>query len=112
MPTGHRHFEVLDKSPILLSRVRVTRVSLTMRVACVAGEALGSSGRKREQVHARETCVSPSRAPVFSCAHYFQAPAMQATMRGSEELKDNGKSHTVKPRYTRYLIITSLLCPW
>ena len=23
--------------------------------------------------------VSPSRAPVFSCAHYFQAPATQAT---------------------------------
>ena len=22
--------------------------------------------------------VSPSRAPVFSCAHYFQAPAAQA----------------------------------
>ena len=44
--------------------------------------------------------MSPSRAPVFSCAHYFQAPAMQATMRGSEELKDNGKSHTVKtPSY-------------
>ena len=26
----------------------------------------------------RETRVSPSRAPVFSCAHYFQAPATQA----------------------------------
>ena len=78
-----------------------------MRVACVAGarkwwakERTGAGGG------------SPSRAPVFSCAHYFQAPATQATMRGSEELKDNGKSHTVKPRHTKYLIITSLLCPW
>ena len=24
--------------------------------------------------------LSPSRAPVFSCAHYFQAPAMQARL--------------------------------
>ena len=23
--------------------------------------------------------MSPSRAPVFSCGHYFQAPATQAT---------------------------------
>ena len=26
--------------------------------------------------------VSPSRAPVFSCAHYFQAPATQAIFIG------------------------------
>ena len=71
-----------------------------MRVACVAG------ARKwwaKERTGAREGDTR---------AHYFKAPAMQATMRGSEELKDNGKSHTVKPRHTRYLIITSLLCPW
>ena len=43
--------------------------------------------------------MSPSRAPVFSCAHYFQAPAMQATMHGSEELNDNGKSHSQTPSY-------------
>ena len=35
-------------------------------VACVAWK----SERKRERACARE---SPSRAPVFSCAHYFQA---------------------------------------
>ena len=40
-----------------------------------AQQALGSSGRKRERARARETRVSPSRAPVSSCAHYFQAPA-------------------------------------
>ena len=38
--------------------------------------------RKRERARARKTRdgprVSPSRAPVFSCAHYFQAPATQA----------------------------------
>ena len=26
--------------------------------------------------------MSPSRAPVFSCAHYFQAPATQAKLTG------------------------------
>ena len=47
------------------------------------------SGRKRERVRVRETRegwgwgylsprVSPSPAPGFSCAHYFQAPATQA----------------------------------
>ena len=52
--------------------------------------ALGSSGRKRERAR-----VSP-RAPVFSCAHYFQAPAMQATplvfsrtFRGREAMTGN-----------------------
>ena len=46
-----------------------------------AQKALGSSGRKRERARARETRVSPSRAPFFSCAHYFQAPATQATTK-------------------------------
>ena len=53
--------------------------------------APGSSGRKRERAR-----VSPSRAPVFSCAHYFQAPAMQATplvfsrtFRGREAMTGN-----------------------
>ena len=110
MPTGQRHFEVLDISPILLSRVRVIRVSLTMRVACVVG-ARKWWAKERTGTREGDTRVSFS-CTVFSCAHYFQAPATQATMRGSEELKDNGKSHTVKPRHTKYLIITSLLCPW
>ena len=52
--------------------------------------ALGSSGRKRGRARARETRegwqsslsprVSPFRAPVFSCAHYFQAPATRAIL--------------------------------
>ena len=38
--------------------------------------------------------VSPSRALVLSCAHYFQAPATQATVKwpielGSEEFRVN-----------------------
>ena len=44
-----------------------------------AWQALGSSGRKRERARERETRVSrvsPSRAPVFSCALYFQAPLL------------------------------------
>ena len=31
-----------------------------------------------EQARERKTRVSRSRAPVLSCAHYFQAPATQA----------------------------------
>ena len=51
---------------------------------------LGSSGRKGERARARETRggggggggeETPSPlAPVFSCAHYFQAPATQASV--------------------------------
>ena len=44
-----------------------------------AQQALGSSWRKRVRARARETRVRPTRAPVFSCAHYFQAPATHAT---------------------------------
>ena len=40
----------------------------------------GSSERKRERACARETHVYPSRAPISSCAHYFQAPSTQATV--------------------------------
>ena len=46
--------------------------SLRSRRLEVAGER--ENGRARGR-HAR---VSPSRAPVFSCGHYFQAPATQA----------------------------------
>ena len=48
-------------------------------------QAIGNSGRKRERAHARETretsplaCLLLAR-PFFSCAHYFQASATQAT---------------------------------
>ena len=37
----------------------------------------------KERTGAREgdtRGMSPSRAPIFSCAHYFQAPATQATL--------------------------------
>ena len=30
--------------------------------------------------HSLSPRVSPSRAPIFSCAHYFQAPATQANL--------------------------------
>ena len=36
---------------------------------------------------AKETRVSPSRAPVLFCAHFFQAPAKQATKEGSAQCK-------------------------
>ena len=54
--------------------------SLRSRRLEVVGET--ENGRARGR-HARGDCslsprVFPSRAPVFSCAHYFQAPATQA----------------------------------
>ena len=54
--------------------------SLRSRRLEVVGET--ENGRARGR-HARGDCslslrVSPSRAPDFSCAHYFQAPATQA----------------------------------
>ena len=62
------------------------RTSRILPIYQPASQALGSSGRKRERARARETRkgflsprVSPSRPPFFSCAHYFQAPATQAT---------------------------------
>ena len=43
---------------------------------------MGAHGRKKEQARARETregtYVSPSRARIFSCGHFFLAPATQA----------------------------------
>ena len=38
----------------------------------------GSSGRKKERERERETRVSPSRAPVLFCAHYFHSSACYA----------------------------------
>ena len=33
--------------------------------------------------------MSPSRAPVFSCAHYFQAPATQATATPAKKRRED-----------------------
>ena len=54
--------------------------SLRSRRLVVVSET--ENGRARGR-HARGDCslsprLSPSRAPVISCAHYFQAPATQA----------------------------------
>ena len=55
-------------------------------LACVAGawkERKNGRARRRHTRGERECSlsprVSPSRAPVLSCTHYFQAPAKQAT---------------------------------
>ena len=37
-------------------------------------------GPRKKRALGKETRVSPSRAPVLSFAHYFQAPATQATV--------------------------------
>ena len=47
--------------------------------------------------------VSPSRAPVFSCAHYFQAPATQAT----KHLASVACSSKIIP-----LVLPSIINPW
>ena len=36
------------------------------------------AAREKGRARGRHPRVSPSRAPVFSCAHYFQASATQA----------------------------------
>ena len=47
-------------------------------IACVAG-AWKQWAKERTGAREGDTRgVSPSRAPVFSCAHYFQAPSTQA----------------------------------
>ena len=60
--------------------LKVVGLLLTIRKEILTPtQALESSGRKKEQERARETLegchcrVSPSRAPVFSCAHYSSA---------------------------------------
>ena len=47
-----------------------------------ARQALGTNGRKRDRAregNTRGESVSFTR-PVLSCVHYFEAPAMQATL--------------------------------
>ena len=67
------------------------------RIACVAGawklwakERTGAREGDSRGVRERRYLsprVSPSRAPVFSCALYFQAPAAQAMPRIIAEVK-------------------------
>ena len=66
-----------------LSTVCERGINFNGRLGCVAG-----AWKKwaKERTGAREgdtrgVRVSPSRTPVFSCAHYFQAPATQANGR-------------------------------
>ena len=40
--------------------------------------------------------MAPSRAPVFSCAHYFQAPATQATLNLLPGAAEQGSMLTIK----------------
>ena len=57
--------------------------------------SLRSMHMRLEVVGARKNgreSVSPSRAPVLSCAHYFQAPATQATKRGNGKMKTGNKT--------------------
>ena len=67
----------------------IARTALSLRSKQGGQQALGSSGsghkkkraRKKETREGRSSFtsrVSPSRAPVLSFAHYFQAPATQA----------------------------------
>ena len=86
-PSGDPFSYGFDVPPWIAESLEYHKILLRMAVIVTqpAQQALASSGRKRERARARETRedylsprVSPSRAPVFSCAHYFQAPATQA----------------------------------
>ena len=57
----------------MLKKYNYTYNSLRSRRLEVVGK------RENGRARSRETRVSPSRAPGFSCDHYFQAPATQAT---------------------------------
>ena len=50
--------------------------------------------------------VSPSRAPVLSFAHYFQAPAMQATVNVNRNLS-NAKNERRKGKRLKYRRISA-----
>ena len=64
-------------------------------------QALGSSERKRERAREGDNPrVSPSRAPVFSCAHYFQALITQAILACSKR-SDSGERWEVIVRSKR-----------
>ena len=63
--------------------IRIRYVSPRSRHLEVVGE--------RQKGRARETRSSPSRAPFFSCAHYFQAPATQANASVHAYFFENGE---------------------
>ena len=77
---------------ILLVRL----LSLRSRRLEVAGE--------RENGRVRGRHVSPSRAPVFSFAHYFQAPATQA--------RDFWANSNIKNDRVRLLIPSLIIASW
>ena len=54
--------------------------SLRSRRLEVVGERENGRARGRHATGSLSPGVSPSRAPVFSCAHYFQVPATQASL--------------------------------
>ena len=55
-------------------------VFVVLALACVAG-TWKEWAKERTGAHEGDTRgVSPSRAPVFSCAHYLRAPVTQAML--------------------------------
>ena len=73
--------KIFDRSP---SGCQVIRLGAGDDFGGPSGQALPLPSR----------VVSPSRALVLSCAHYFQAPATQATVKwhielGSEKFREN-----------------------
>ena len=83
-PLYNGHFLLSPSWPLWRGSTVCERgINFNGRLGCVAG-----AWKKwaKERTGAREgdtrgVRVSPSRAPVFSCAHYFQAPATQANGR-------------------------------
>ena len=79
-PMGHIH------TAAILSREN----SLRSRRLEVVGE------RENRRARGTVTRVSPSRAPVFSCAHYLQAPATQATRETAKALSYHPRPRSEK----------------
>ena len=65
--------ETRGSGPFVSSRASARNCSLSWRSANLARYDPDVPRYKSDGI------VSPSRAPVFSCAHYLQAPATQAS---------------------------------
>ena len=103
------------------SRTFTDNHSLRSRRLEVLGERENGRARGRHE-RSVVSCVSPSRAPVFSCAHYFKAPAGYDNHLSTKETFFVPKMAVVerfewilklkKPNQTKHTQITHGLIQW
>ena len=90
----------------------------TSYLACVAGAwkwwAQEKTGARERDTRGERELNHPSRAPVLSFAHYFQAPATQATSTSYPESTSITQASILSliwiSVHVFYLLIISLLC--